>query len=102
MRCGCLGSALSFERPELTCACPPDRAGAMSGAQYGQDLDGDGIIDTADNDSGSSGERSLFGQALSFLKSDRTEVKDDIDEDDVVQKHNVAYGWGPSTLRRGL
>lgn len=69
-------------------------AGAMSGAQYGQDLDGDGIIDTADNDSGSSGERGLFGQALSFLKSDRTEVKDDIDEDDVVQKHNVAYGQG--------
>jgi hypothetical protein len=48
----------------------------------------------ANNDSGNAGDRDLFSQALGFLKNSNTQVDDDLDEDDVVQKHNQAYEKG--------
>lgn len=56
------------------------------------DFDTEGVLNVADNDSGSSGDRGLFGQALQFLNSNKPSADDDVDEERVTSAHQQAYG----------
>lgn len=67
------------------------RASAQHGSQA-LDLDGDGVIDSAQADAGDSGDRGLFGQALSFLNNNKPSANDDVDEEQVTNAHQQAYG----------
>ena len=64
----------------------------QNSALPGGDLDDDAIISQADDDSGPSGNRDLFGTAMSFLKGGNANVESDIDEQQVQQAHQQAYG----------
>lgn len=56
------------------------------------DFDTEGVIATADQDSGSSGDRGLFGQAMQFLNQNKPSANDDVDEEQVTSAHQQAYG----------
>ena len=69
--------------------------GGMKISQAGADLNGDGIIDAADQDSGNAATRDLFSNAMSFLKSGKADDDDDdVDEDNVTRAHEKAYNQG--------
>jgi hypothetical protein len=56
------------------------------------DLDTDGVLNTAQDDAGDSGDRGMFGQALQFLNQNKPSADDDVDEDRVTDAHQQAYG----------
>jgi len=68
--------------------------GGMLGQFLDNDDDKEDVVATADNDSGSSGDRGLFGQAMNFLKSGNADVNSDVDEQGVVNAHQQAYSQG--------
>nr|UHA57741.1 beta-flanking protein [Auricularia cornea] len=55
------------------------------------DIDDDDAVSHANQQAGSSGDSSLFAQALSFAKSNRGEHKQPVDEASVVGAHKAAY-----------
>nr|QKI37344.1 beta-fg [Auricularia auricula-judae] len=55
------------------------------------DIDDDAAVSHANQQAGSSGDSSLFAQALSFAKSNRGEHKQPVDEASVVNAHKAAY-----------
>lgn len=65
---------------------------SASAQRIAGDLDGDGIIDVAQNDAGNSADRGLFGQALQFLNQNKPSADDDVDEERVTSAHQQAYG----------
>lgn len=66
----------------------------MLGQFLDNDHDKEDIVATADNHSGSSGDRSLFGNAMGFLKSGNADVESDVDEQGVMNAHQQAYSQG--------
>ncbi|KAI9741093.1 MAG: hypothetical protein M1834_002806 [Cirrosporium novae-zelandiae] len=63
-----------------------------AGGNYGGNDDIDGAMEHAERHIGSSGDSSLFSQALSFLKNKQSGGNDDIDEGEAVNAHKKLYG----------
>lgn len=73
--------------------------GRTGGGRYGQGMGGGGYdqdeaISHANQHSGSSGDSTLFSQALSFINGSGKDDDDDIDEQKMVNAHQAVYQSG--------
>lgn len=78
--------------------------GNSSGTSYGGGgLSGlmssfSGADEVASSHAGSSGDRDLFSNVMSMVSGKQDQLKDeDVDEDDMVNKHDAYYGSGAGT-----
>merc|ERR1711939_1113157 len=72
--------------------------GGMLSQFLGNDVDEDEVVSNANQDSGSSGDKDLFGQAMGFLKNNQGAIQQgDVDEQQVVGAHEQAYSQGNSS-----
>ncbi|KAG8740536.1 hypothetical protein FRC10_004186 [Ceratobasidium sp. 414] len=72
----------------------PGGGGGGYGSHSGPDLDHDAVIQNASQHAGDSGDSSLFGNAMGFVKQNQSQHTQPIDEQNVQDAHTEAYQRG--------